>query len=128
LKTQAIRIAIGLFVAVVLLGGAALGVIAWRIHESVQEYCGIAQQAHPHPGDDVAALTAFMNSNARSFRERNLAVWTLGRIGDSKALPSLEAVYTGEVCEHDRKLCQYELEKAIKLCGGVPNPPRTTRH
>ena len=37
------------------------------------------------------------------------------------ALPALEAVYTGGQCQHNRLLCQYELEKAIELCGGSPD-------
>jgi len=112
----------------VVLGGAALGVILWRIHRSVQEHCAIAQEAHPHPGDDVTALVEFMKSDAHPLRERNLTIWTLGRLRDPKALPALESVYTGELCEHDKFLCQYELEKAIKLCGGTPRSPRKTRH
>lgn len=38
--------------------------------------------------------------------------------------PALKSVYTGAPCDHDKYLCQYELGKAIKLCGGVAVPPR----
>ena len=44
-----------------------------------------------------------------------------------RSLPVLEAVYTGEPCDHEEVLCQYELEKAIKRCGGTPTPPRKTK-
>jgi hypothetical protein len=64
-----------------------------------------------------------VNSDVHPLRERNLAVWTLGRLRDRRALPSLTAAYTGDLCDHDKTLCQYELEKAIKLCGGTPEPP-----
>lgn len=123
-----VKIIVGVFVVGLLLGSVALGAIVWHIHQSVQEYCGVAQQAHPHPGDDVSALVDFMDSDSHSFRDRNLAIWTLGRLRDTKALSALEAVYTGEQCDHDKNLCQYELEKAIKLCGGTPSPPRKAQH
>ena len=129
MKTRVAKIIVAVFAVGVLLGGVALGAIAWKIHQSVQKNCRVAQQHHPHPGGDVATLIDFMNSESHSFWDRNhLAVWTLGRLHDTKALPALESVYTGEPCEHDSSLCQYELEKAIKLCGGEPDPPRQTKH
>lgn len=128
MKNRVPEIAASIFIAGVLIGSAALGTIMWRIHQSVQEYRGVAQQSHPHPSDDVAALIDFVNSNAHSFGDRNLAVWTLGRLRDPKALPALESAYTGEECNHEKSLCQSELEKAIKRCGGRPSPPGTTKH
>jgi len=129
MKKRAIKIVVSVFVVGVLLCGVALGAILLNIHQSVQANCRVAQQAHPHPGDDVAALIDFMNSTSHSLRDRNhRAIWTLGRLRDPKALPALESVYTGEKCEHNKTLCQYELEKAIKLCGGTPNPPGKTKH
>jgi hypothetical protein len=128
MKRRIIRILVGVLLAGALFGSGALGAILWHIHRSVQERCAMAQEAHPHPGDDVAALIDFMNSESHSLRERNSAIWALGRLGEAKALPALESVYTGERCEHDKKLCQYELEKAIRRCGGIPDPPRKTQH
>jgi hypothetical protein len=124
LRTIAIVIVVG-----AVLGGAAFGAIMWQVHQSVQENCRIAQQAHPNPGDDVAALIDFMNSESHSLRDRNhRAVWTLGRLRALRALAALESVYTGDPCDHDRTLCQYELAKAIKRCSGIPNPPQRARH
>jgi hypothetical protein len=117
LKTGAIALVI-----VVLLGAVAFGALLWHIHASARRYCAIAQAAHPHPGDDVAALIDFMKSGEHSLRERNLAVWTLGRLRDPAALPALESFYTGGKCDHDTRLCQGELHKAITLCGGTPRP------
>jgi len=111
-----------------LLGSAAIGAVAWRIQNAVQENCRVAQQAHPHPGDDVAALIDFLNSASHSLWDRNhVAVWTLGRLRASEALPVLESFYTGGACEHDRSLCQYELMKAVKRCGGVPSASGETK-
>jgi hypothetical protein len=128
MKKRAMRIGGGIFLIALVACGAALGFVLWRVHVSVREYAAIAQQAHPHAGDDAAALVDFMNSDTHAYQERNHAAWALGRLREAKALPDLEAAYTGKLCDHGNGLCQYELEKAIKLCGGIPNPPRTTRH
>jgi len=53
--------------------------------------------------------------------KRNHAIWALGQLGDKRALPSLEKLYTGEPCDHSKYVCQYELKKAIKLCRGGLN-------
>ena len=127
MSKKARTVMVGVLAAGLLFGCAVLGAVVWVIDQSVRENCAMAQQAHPHPGDDVAALVVFMNSDSHPLRGRNHAVWTLGRLRDPKALPALEAAYTGEPCNHDRDLCQYELEKAIKRCGGIPQPPRKTR-
>lgn len=58
----------------------------------------------------------------------HIGVWTLGRLRNPTALPALTAAYTGQPCEHDRNLCQYELRKAIKRCGGTPTPPWQAGH
>jgi hypothetical protein len=43
----------------------------------------------------------------------NQDIWALGQIGDNRALPTLKRLHTGNKCDHDVDLCQYELEKAI---------------
>ncbi len=129
MKTRRIvKFVVGALIVSVVLGSTAVGAVLFHIHQSVREYCAVAQQAFPHPGDDVAALTGFMNSDSHSLQNRNLAVWTLGRLRDANALPALERVYTGDECNHSQILCQYELEKAIKLCGGTPESRRESHH
>jgi len=92
------------------------------IQADVEERSQLAQQLFPRSGDDVAALIAHVQSEQRSLRERNLAVWALGQLRDPRALPVLEAAYTGEPCNHDLFLCQRELSKAMGLCRGeTPN-------
>jgi hypothetical protein len=99
------------------LGVVAVGVTLWVIHQSVHEHCRMAQQAHPHAGDDVAALIDYLDSPDHSLRDKDrIAVWTLGRLRDRRALPALRARYTGEPCDHERGLCQHELSKAILRC------------
>jgi uncharacterized iron-regulated membrane protein len=118
------RVVLVVVCGVILVGGTALGAVLWQIHRSVEASCARAQQAHPHPGDDVAALAAYVLSEAHPLSDRNGAVWTLGRLRDPAVLPALESVYTGESCRHDAILCQYELEKAIRRCGAIPAPMR----
>lgn len=107
----------------VILSGGIIGYIAWSTHRATLEYSAMAQQLHPHPGDDVRALIDYMQSDEHSLKDRNHAVWALGRWSDSRALSALEAAYTGKPCDHDKQLCQYELRKAINRCGGnIPSP------
>jgi len=117
-----LRATVVVFVVMGGVGSIALGALLWHIHASVRRYSAVAQAAHPHPGDDVASLIDFVKSDEHSLRERNLAVWTLGRLRDPAALPVFESFYTGGPCDHDTQLCQGELHKAIVLCGGTPEP------
>lgn len=114
-----LKIAVIALLIIVCLGAVALSGIALHIHKSAKQYSAIAQQAHPHPGNDIAALIEYMNSKDHSLRQRNLAVWTLGRLRNPAALKALKSVYTAAECDHETNLCQYELKKAIKLCSGT---------
>jgi hypothetical protein len=103
-------------------GACALGYCRWAIQAGLDRSCAMAQSAHPHPGDDVAAMLEYVQTDSHSLRDRNLVVWALGQARDSRALPVLESYYTGAKCDHARYLCQGELAKAIKLCRGqTPN-------
>ena len=89
------------------------------IRSSVKEISAEATQQYS--GDRIEALMAYVDSKNISLRQRNRAVWALGQIGDERALPTLEKSYTGGPCDHDSRLCQGELQKAIKLCKGGLN-------
>ena len=102
----------------------ASGGVFWMIRKTVREYAAEAQKTCPHPGDDLAALIESFQSDAVDIRQRNHAIWALGRLSDRRALLALQAAYTGGRCEHDKYPCQHELEKAIKRCGGKALPPR----
>ena len=91
----------------------------WSIGSSVKQIS--AQAAQEYSGDRVEALIAYMQSEKHSLRERNRAVWALGRISDRRALSVLEKFYMGEACDHNKYLCQHELKKAINLCKGGLN-------
>jgi hypothetical protein len=115
------RMVLALSVSLVLCAGV-LGIMRQEIQSSLDRWCLTAQAAHPHPGDDVAALLDYVQSDTHSLGERNEAVWALGQARDPRALPVLESHVTGESCEHTGHLCQRELSKAISLCKGkTPN-------
>jgi hypothetical protein len=128
MKKRIVKITVSIVVVGVLFCGAVLGAILWHIHQSVKLNCQSAQHAHPHPGDDVAALIDYMNSENHSLWDRtHRGVWTLGQLRDNRALSALEKVYIGK-CDHYKKLCQYEVRKAVKLCGGTPRPLGEKKH
>ena len=106
--------------------GAALAILgfvslAWQIGSDVRATGDAAVQEYG--GDRVDALIALAGSPTQGLSSRNRAVWALGQLGDRRALPFLEKEYTGEPCDHGRMLCQYELQKAIRLCRGGTNAP-----
>ena len=95
-----------------------IGISVW-IGSGVKKECQIAKKEYA--GDCVEALSALVDDESHTFKERNRAVWALGQLGDQRALTVLNKYYTGEECQHDKFLCQYELKKAIKLAEGSFN-------
>jgi len=92
------------------------------IGRDVRKKCGEAKKQYT--GNCVEALTSLLNDENQSFRARNSAIWTLGQLGNSYALPVLEKYYTGNIPPReslDKMISQYELKKAIKLASGGLN-------
>jgi len=73
------------------------------------------------PGEPIPALLSILNSPTATVADRDHAIWALGQLGAAQALDDLEALYTGQECQHDTKLCQDGLAKAIELCRGEQN-------
>lgn len=95
--------------------------VAWIGYEAKNQ-CERAKLAYE--GDCVEALISLLNDTNRSFRERNDAIWTLGQLGDSRALPVLETYYTGNILDREplnETISQYELRKAVNLTSGGTN-------
>lgn len=63
--------------------------------------------------DKVESLLEVIVSENYTLKEKNNAIWALGVLKDERALLRLEALYTGEECNHEKDLCQYEIKKAI---------------
>jgi len=75
-------------------------------------------------GDCVEALIAQLDDEHQGFRTRNHAIWALGQLGDSRALPVLKSYYTGNIPDReplDGTISQYELKKAVELAKGGTN-------
>lgn len=75
-------------------------------------------------GSCVEALITQLNDENNGFRSRNSAIWALGQLGNSKALPVLQSYYTGKIPDREplnRVISQYELKKAINLTSGGKN-------
>lgn len=75
-------------------------------------------------GDCTEALIGLLQDGNRSFRSRNSAIWALGQLGDSRALPVLKNIYTGIIPSReplDKVISQYELKKAVNLTSGGAN-------
>ena len=109
-------------IAIVFLAFAAFAGLSWRLQAGA--YALGAEAMREFPGDEVDALVALARSENRALAERNRAVHALGQIGDPRALPALERLYTGRECQHDRLICQHEVRKAIERCRGRNWAPR----
>ncbi len=120
--TRCYRKVIPVPVVTLVLCAAALGVLRQQIRSDLNTWCRMAQAAHPHPGDDVAALLEYVQSETHSLQQRDHAVWALGQARDPRALPVLEGYLASKPCDHAHGLCQHELGKAVALCKGqTPN-------
>ena len=69
-------------------------------------------------GDRIEALIALADCKTCRLEDRNHAVWALGQFRDRRALPVLHAYYDGGPCSHGYRICQHELEKAIRWTEG----------
>lgn len=93
---------------------------AW-IGYSAQQMCDSAKRQYQ--GDCVEALLTKVQDENVSFHDRNDAIWALGQIGDARALPTIEKMYTGDPArtKYDAEVSQYELSKAVRLLQGETN-------
>lgn len=117
MRSDLVRILVLLGALVVVLGAVAVLWAWWNTQSSIQQLVQEAMEARPGT-DRVEALIAIVDDASYSLEERNGVVWGLGRLKDPRALPVLQKYYTGELCDHVRNLCQYELKKSIlKIVG-----------
>jgi hypothetical protein len=103
------RISVILFVAIVALFMTAETMIGL----GVRKFSQLAQEQYP--SDRVSALIKMVECESCPMADRNHAVWALGQLADQRALPILEKHYTGKPCDHVNEVCQYELDKALRL-------------
>ena len=114
-------------ILIVLSGITVIGILLYLITSlwigsDVRRYCKTAKKIYG--GDCVTALSELLNDKTMPFRDRNNAVWALGQLGDTKALPYITKFYTGIIPEkesYENQISQHELEKALKLIQGGVN-------
>lgn len=85
----------------------------------VKEQCQRASRQYD--GDCTSSLIALLQDEKQSYRSKNSAIWALGQLGDKRALPILEELYTGNIPDReplDKTISQYELKKAVNLARG----------
>ena len=94
-----------------LAGATALGLHLWIADAASTNI----QEAQRHyPGDGIQAATAMLAAHDTPLDAKGRLVWTLGTLGDERALPLLKTLHTGATCQHQQAVCQYEVEKAIR--------------
>ncbi len=93
---------------------ALYGWIQMTAHQKVDA----VRAAYPQANSDAEALIRQIQNESESMQMRNTAVWIAGRLRVKEALPVMKSHYSAQDCEHESNLCQHELEKAIKRCGG----------
>ena len=113
-KNKWIRILLILFGAVILLILAFIATIYIIIFMEVRKVCGRA--INEYKKDCVDSLILVLNSPDKTFKEKNDAIWSLGQIADTRALPVLKSLQTGQMPDReplDKTISQYEIKKAI---------------
>lgn len=112
----------GIFATVIMVLIIALSLLfigaSIHVHICLTKYVSIAQKCFPDEDDKLFSMVRYMNSDQYGLKDRNNMIWAIGQSADKRALNHLLALYTGKPCSHSRYLCQYELSKAINLCGG----------
>lgn len=102
--------------AIALIAVAGLLAVRVGIVHGIDAASDKALAAYPGSPDRVSALMSFVNDPEQSLADRDRAVWALGQMRDSRALPVLWIHAKDEECRHGDQLCRYELAKAIALC------------
>jgi len=108
------------FIAAILLGLGAIscvGIYGW-IQRDAHQKAKAVLAAYPQASSVAEALILQIQSESESIQTKNRAVWIAGQLRVKEALPVMQSCYTSQKCDHDTSLCQYELKKAIRRCGG----------
>ncbi|HEX2957223.1 MAG TPA: hypothetical protein VHO70_10340 [Chitinispirillaceae bacterium] len=87
------------------------------IETSVKTTCCNAQAQYPGK-TKVEALIEVLKSDTQSLDAKNDAIYALGYVRDTSALPVLRSLKTGARCDHKRYVCQRQLERTIRCIEG----------
>jgi len=104
----------GVLVGVAVAGTLLAGVMGWRATTAWLRVDATRTAAlEQYGGTETEAFLAALTDPATPLADQNRLIYLLGQRGDPSALPVLEALRTGEPCDHSRFVCQRELDKAI---------------
>lgn len=81
----------------------------------VRDICNNAQKEYK--SDCVVSLMKVLDSNNKSIKQKNDAIWALGQLADKRALPKLKYMFVADYPEReplDEVISNYEIEKAIR--------------
>ncbi len=84
------------------------------IYKEVRSTCIKAQVEYKT--NCVDSLIYVLESDEKSAKEKNDAIWALGQIADQRGLLVLKKLYTGDIPDReplDQVVSQYEIKKAI---------------
>ena len=108
-------------IMVVIVAVAAYALLSVERARAIDALCANAEAEFD--GSQIDALVSYLNSETTSLSDKNRTIWVLGELRDDRALPALLALSGSDTCDHDRYVCQYEIEKAIeKIQGKTLNP------
>lgn len=98
------------------LGCTYIGLRIW-FKSDINQICDDAM--NQYEGDKIEALISVLKSESQSLNNKNNAIWALGKLKATDALPVLRSLKTGAECDHSRFVCQRELDKAISTIEGT---------
>ena len=87
-----------------------------KIYSDVKSVCKEAKEEFQ--ADCISSLIAYSKSSNHSDKEKINAIWALGQLADSTAIPYLENLASLYECSKDgyESYFCYEVKKAIKWC------------
>ena len=87
------------------------------IRSKVDEICRTAMAQYDGTGK-AEALINVLKSDTQSLEAKNDAIYALGYVRDTNALPVLRGLRTGTACDHGRFVCQRALNRTIRYMEG----------
>ena len=101
-----IKLIIGSSFAILIL---LLLIVTYVVENQVQETCKKAVSVYPV--DKIQALINVSKNESSCTKDKSMALWALGQLGDKKALPYLVENFGGK---KETNVCVYEAQKAIE--------------
>ena len=111
-KILSVTVAVLLFGTIVFYAG-----MRYAIRSKVDGVCRSAMAQYGGTSK-IEALIAVLASDTQGLDAKNDAVFALGYVRDTSALPVLRALQTGRQCDHDRIVCQRAVNRTIRYIEG----------